>query len=84
MDAEGNRVLPGCNTKYQTTSRRFPLVKMVNLARDGAVDFGGRPIDKATTGRLKANAFIIGKSRTLILGDFILKLYTHKQRHSIA
>lgn len=63
MEAESNKVVPICNTKYRSSStRRQPgLARAVSLAKDGAVDYRGKPIDKKTTGRLKANAFIIGK-----------------------
>lgn len=67
MDAESNKVVPICNTNYETTMKRFPLVRTVSLARDGSVNFQGRPVDKRTTGRFKANAFIIGIFRISIL-----------------
>nr|XP_024372616.1 protein NRT1/ PTR FAMILY 8.3-like [Physcomitrium patens] len=61
MDADSNQVVPICNTNYPTTIKTHPpLERTVSLARDGSVDFRGNTADKRASGRLKANAFIIG------------------------
>lgn len=57
---ESSKVVPICNTKYNINSHTS-LDRAVSLAKDGAVDYQGRPINKNTSGRLKANCFIIGK-----------------------
>lgn len=82
MEAESNKVVPICNTKYRASSTRRPpgLVRAVSLAKDGAVDYRGKPIDKKTTGRLKANAFIIGKLLFCPCCTFLLKIKKIKNR----
>jgi peptide/histidine transporter 3/4 len=82
MEAESNKVVPICNTKYRASSTRRPpgLVRAVSLAKDGAVDYRGKPIDKKTTGRLKANAFIIGKLYFFPCCTFLLNIKKIKNR----
>lgn len=48
----------------RTRTRTPTLETMVSLAKDGTVDCSGRPIDKRTSGRLRANFFIIGNKKT--------------------
>lgn len=66
MDTESKKVFPICTTsaaRHKQSSEpksSFALETAVSLAKDGAVDYRGQPVDKKTTGRLKANVFIIG------------------------
>ncbi|XP_073393754.1 protein NRT1/ PTR FAMILY 8.2 isoform X2 [Physcomitrium patens] len=61
MESESNKVVPICSTNYRTTSKRHPpLERTMSITRDGSMDYRGTPADKRTTGRFKANAFIIG------------------------
>jgi hypothetical protein len=66
MDTESKKVFPISTTSNarhkncSTNKSSFALDSAVSLAKDGAVDYRGQPIDKKTTGRLKANVFIIG------------------------
>jgi len=63
MDTESKKVFPistSGNKNRSTHKSSFALERGVSLAKDGAVDYRGQPIDKRTTGRLKANVFIIG------------------------
>ncbi len=49
----------------RTRARTPTLETMVSLAKDGTVDCSGKPIDKRTSGRLRANFFIIGNKKTI-------------------
>jgi hypothetical protein len=46
-------------------TRTPTLETMVSLAKDGTVDCRGKPINKRTSGRLRANFFIIGNKKTI-------------------
>ena len=55
VEERNKRVVP-LSREYESSSQ-----KGVNFAQDGSVDFRGNPINKLTTGRVKANVFIIGE-----------------------
>ena len=56
MEERNKRVVP-LSKEYESYTPNA-----ISLAQDGSVDFRGNPINKLTTGRVKANAFIIGES----------------------
>lgn len=55
MEERNKRVVP-LSKEYESSTPNG-----INLAQDGSVDFRGKPVDKSTTGRVKANVFIIGE-----------------------
>jgi hypothetical protein len=55
LEERNKRVVP-LSKEYESSTP-----SAISLAQDGSVDFRGNPVNKLTTGRVKANVFIIGE-----------------------